>query len=616
MGAPVETPSEDATRSRPSHRYLRYGLQAVAGVAAVVSVAFWGALLQLNPPLRAPGQAAILLAHLLLFHFVLLAPLAVATVAFLAALSRRTRRRLGRRAVGVCVAVVASFALLALNAALRFTLTYTVYRSERLITPLGLLNHAVLLAGFAGILALIHRFTTRPSAAGRSGRASAFAVVWIFVAIGIALANWIDEVPRDAEIEALEVSRARPAPAEWNVDETPTNVLVLGFDGLSWFVIDSMLREGALPNLGMMVEAGARAGLASEIPTTSPIIWNTIATGRRDLDHGIFGFVKFRLPGMSAFISRGPMLGSMNWWNGSNRFMSTAASRGWIEQVPYFSTDRNAPAVWDVARHHGLAIGVAGWFNTWPIPALDDGSYMISKFWSEAELDALSTDREVPPPPVEADSPIWEEPWLEHEAVKGHGQVHAATDLYGRFQPRLSLNYWHFTDGVQHFFWRGEDRGKTWYVPGDDDYRRFPRHVTDTYALVDHWIGNFLAAGDPRTLVLVVSDHGYAFDGYEHHRAPEGVFLAAGPGVVPGRLLEGVSLYDVAPTILAVLGLPISEELDGRVLEEMFRPGVLPRVDPVSAYSWYEPGTLEEEKRMIDLEKETWEKMRALGYVN
>ncbi|UCE86576.1 MAG: alkaline phosphatase family protein [Deltaproteobacteria bacterium] len=612
----VETPSEDASGGGALRRYLWYATQTVAGLAAIVSVALWIAFLGLNPALRAPAQAGWLLGYLLLFHAALLLPIGVATAALLAAAGRRSRGRLGRRAVGTGVAVLSLFALAAINAALRFTLTYTVYRDERLITPLGVLNHAVLLGVLALIVAQLWRAGARPPERVRSGRARIAVAVAAAIAIAVVVVNRVDELPRTSEVGAIDAGTTRPAPADWGAAVTPRNVLVLGFDGLSWFVIDSMLREGRLPNLGMLVRSGARAPLVSEIPTTSPIIWNAVATGRRAADHGIFGFRRFRLPGMTAPISRGPMLGSMNWWNGLNRFLSAAGARGWIEMVPYFSTDRGAPAVWDVARHHGLSIGVAGWFNTWPVPALDDGSYMISKFWSEAEIEALLDDRPFPPPPVEADSPVWREPWLEREVARSHDQVQVATRLHRRFQPRLSLNYWHFTDGVQHSYWRGDARGKTWYVPRDADYRRFSRHVTDAYALVDRWIADFLDALEPGTLVLVVSDHGYAFDGYEHHRAPDGVFVAAGPGVVPGHVLDPVTLYDVAPTILAVLGLPVSEELEGRVLAEMFRPGAAPSVTRVSAYSWYEPGTLEEEKRMIDLENETWEKMRALGYVN
>ena len=56
--------------------------------------------------------------------------------------------------------------------------------------------------------------------------------------------------------------------------------------------------------------------------------------------------------------------------------------------------------------------------------------------------------------------------------------------------------------------------------------------------------------------------------GGRHH--PEGIFLAVGPGIRQGAVLDGARLIDVAPTILYALGLPVPEDMDGRVLIEVF----------------------------------------------
>ena len=54
------------------------------------------------------------------------------------------------------------------------------------------------------------------------------------------------------------------------------------------------------------------------------------------------------------------------------------------------------------------------------------------------------------------------------------------------------------------------------------------------------------------------------------HR-PLGVFAARGPGIQAGLRLEARSIMDVAPTILYALGLPIPDDLEGRLIEEMHR---------------------------------------------
>jgi predicted AlkP superfamily phosphohydrolase/phosphomutase len=53
------------------------------------------------------------------------------------------------------------------------------------------------------------------------------------------------------------------------------------------------------------------------------------------------------------------------------------------------------------------------------------------------------------------------------------------------------------------------------------------------------------------------------------HR-PLGIFIVKGPGVKEGASLEEASIADVAPTALHILGMPVPEDMDGRVQEDIF----------------------------------------------
>ena len=53
-----------------------------------------------------------------------------------------------------------------------------------------------------------------------------------------------------------------------------------------------------------------------------------------------------------------------------------------------------------------------------------------------------------------------------------------------------------------------------------------------------------------------------------HHRR-EGVILATGPFVSPGTSIKEAEIVDLAPTILAILGLPLLPDFDGRMLGEL-----------------------------------------------
>src|SRR5581483_8689395 len=79
---------------------------------------------------------------------------------------------------------------------------------------------------------------------------------------------------------------------------------------------------------------------------------------------------------------------------------------------------------------------------------------------------------------------------------------------------------------------------------------------------------------------ILLSDHGFHPDhlrpvsipqipagpAIEHRRL--GIVAMGGPGVKRGALLRGASLLDIAPTVLALYGLPSGEDMDGKVLSQ------------------------------------------------
>ncbi|MGZ7086965.1 MAG: hypothetical protein ACXVIH_11605, partial [Ilumatobacteraceae bacterium] len=79
----------------------------------------------------------------------------------------------------------------------------------------------------------------------------------------------------------------------------------------------------------------------------------------------------------------------------------------------------------------------------------------------------------------------------------------------------------------------------------------------------------------------------------------DGILFLAGPGVKPGQTIAGASIVDVAPTVLALLDVPVPKEMDGRVLENYLtaemrerlnvkyttRDGLVPELQQVSEMS-------------------------------
>ena len=72
-----------------------------------------------------------------------------------------------------------------------------------------------------------------------------------------------------------------------------------------------------------------------------------------------------------------------------------------------------------------------------------------------------------------------------------------------------------------------------------------------------------------------------AFGPTGDHRM-EGILIASGPGFQAGNVPANAGLLDIAPTVLHLLGVPVPDDMDGRVLTEILEPmlcSVIPRAD-------------------------------------
>jgi len=51
-----------------------------------------------------------------------------------------------------------------------------------------------------------------------------------------------------------------------------------------------------------------------------------------------------------------------------------------------------------------------------------------------------------------------------------------------------------------------------------------------------------------------------------------GIFIAYGLDIRKGFRIDNAKIYDIAPTVLHMFGVPIPRDIDGRVLKEIFKP--------------------------------------------
>jgi predicted AlkP superfamily phosphohydrolase/phosphomutase len=71
-------------------------------------------------------------------------------------------------------------------------------------------------------------------------------------------------------------------------------VLVVGWDGADWDILDPLLAAGELPALASLVERGQRGVSRSCLPSHSWAAWPTFLTGRDPGGHGVFDILEYR----------------------------------------------------------------------------------------------------------------------------------------------------------------------------------------------------------------------------------------------------------------------------------------------------------------------------------
>ncbi|MGH9380081.1 MAG: alkaline phosphatase family protein, partial [Thermoanaerobaculia bacterium] len=384
--------------------------------------------------------------------------------------------------------------------------------------------------------------------------------------------------------------------------EPQGRVLLLGLDGLDWDFVLPLVDAGHMPNLAHLLERGSWGRLQSISPMLSPLIWTTIATGVSPEVHGILDFVEHE--------------------SGTGKL------------IPVTSGSREVPALWNIASALGRRVDVVGWWGTWPAEEIhgtmvtDRLYYTLTEHGQEAES---RRDMAGVVSPAERTTTFAE---LRRRAVRETGweELHAFMDVsrqtfdrsvaaargladpvdgFRRIlassrtylesglvlageEPDLLMVYLEGTDTIGHLL--------AGYMPppivpdvAEQQAAVYAAAVPHYFAHVDEWIGRYLESCPLEEWTwVVVSDHGFKW-GADRPRglseaagltaatgatAPlwhseDGVFVIAGRGIpARGRAPDSRSVYDVTPTVSALIGLPPGSDWRGSPLPGVGRPAL------------------------------------------
>ncbi len=355
-------------------------------------------------------------------------------------------------------------------------------------------------------------------------------------------------------------------------------VLLIGWDAADWKVIRPLMDAGKMPNVRRLVENGASGQISTLHPPLSPMLWTSIATGKRPFKHGIHGFAE-----------------------------PTPDGRG---VQPVTNLSRKSKALWNILNQNQLRSVVVGWWPSHPAEPID--GVMVSDHYHRASR-ALEEGWPLPPnavhPPELADTladlrihpdcltPEMVEPFI--PLAKDIDQdndrrlalflrtlaecmsIHSAATWLLDNQPwDFFAVYYDAIDHFCHGFMKYHPPRQSWIA--ERDFELYQNVVSMAYQFHDQMLGTLIEKAGVDATVILLSDHGFHPDHLRPASIPDipagpaiehrdfGILAIGGPGTEKGAALYGSSVLDVAPTILAIYGLPVGEDMDGKVLSQAF----------------------------------------------
>jgi predicted AlkP superfamily phosphohydrolase/phosphomutase len=475
------------------------------------------------------------------------------------------------------------------------------------------------------------------------------------------LASAINAISKEESIclEKMEEQKSLKDTRDIKAYHIDRKLIFIGLDGCDWKLLNTLLQEEKLPNLKKLVTQGVFTRMKSIYPTDSPLIWTSILTGKPPEEHGIIFWYKMKFPCL-------PPISKQIFYPSDARFgkmVKHLINMGIVKRIPLSTNDRRVKAIWNILTDYDKSSVNIGWIYTWPaeeINGIQVSWYMYPFEYAAQETKRFPSTRlsrrvfpeqlqeeierfiikpqqltkkelkemYLPSEDIDETRPFADKlsPWDFAKDKTFINIAHYLLDKYRKFDffslyifgiDAVCHSYWPFFPGAtNNEKYKSEVLSVSNSPKFQEEAKNFWKAIIRYYEFVDAEVGKLLDRIGPDCNVIIISDHGFKFDGSAHANAPDGIFIAYGPDVNKIEL-DGVTIYDVLPTILTFLGIPVGKDMKGKILKEIFSDEFLKKYPPryIETHersNWRKKTDDTLDKNIISgIEK----RLKALGYI-
>ena len=270
--------------------------------------------------------------------------------------------------------------------------------------------------------------------------------------------------------------------------EDRKRIFIISLDGATFDVINPLIAQGYMPNLGGLMKRSVSAELESVVPPVTAPAWSSFMTGKHPNKHGIFDFARFNPDRYNWTINTGRAIRSKTLW----QILSDKNKRVIVLNLPY---------TYPPYEINGIMV------SGWDAP-LDGSSFSYPPEASKDVLKIYPTYKDnlwiSELQPLQSTKELTE---LVRKLKTGfEQQTSIASHCMDKEQWDVFMVHFQQTDWIQHKIWTHIEKA----CKNAHDDTEEVKAARSCYQQFDHCIGRLLQQVEPlQPVIILLSDHGF-----------------------------------------------------------------------------------------------------------